>query len=671
MKKVFAFDLGKASIGYCVREEHEIKEVNSIIVDKDHSDISYIRDRKRVFKTKLAHKTRENFLETIWQNCNLEILPKNDKRWAKEFPNKNEKTIYNSCLLRIALLQNQKLENWQIYKALHGAIQRRGYDAQIAWGNDSEDDKENLKLTEKYTKENDKELINSENYKYPCYYDALRLGLWEEKNPETFVSFCPQENSNKVRTTNYVAPRGLVEKELYQLWLNAQKQIPELAKCSAEEFLYGEYKEAYGSFVNPEFKKQMGTEKDWQGVLGQKIPRFNNRIISKCKLLPKRNVCKANTIENVSVVLLMKLKNLRLTTNYGEKILLSPPQISEIYKNWLLKVEGRENKLDTTITKKEIENVINETIIDKIEPLKANVSGRSSFCKRACLILIDIIINGEMYPEEMDVTEYVDLPNSPNGIFEDEIRQMLGKIGGWNNLYIPDNRNENAEMASSSRVKTDIMIGNITNPIVRNRLQIFRDLLLDLTERYGKPDEIIFEFVREGADNSLFGKVKAQKAETAMKENWKANELIKKELEEIDSLSSNNFEKMKLLKMQAGKCIYSGKEIGVSDFNNCEIDHIFPRTMGGNDALYNKVLCYRIENQNKKGRTPYEWLSQDEEKWANYVNRLNTIKNSLGKKKYELLTSKPEDCAKLIDSYNGLAETSHIARVAQQIAAFI
>ncbi|MBP5736122.1 MAG: hypothetical protein J6W55_01550, partial [Acidaminococcaceae bacterium] len=40
------------------------------------------------------------------------------------------------------------------------------------------------------------------------------------------------------------------------------------------------------------------------------------------------------------------------------------------------------------------------------------------------------------------------------------------------------------------------------------------------------------------------------------------------------------------------RCIYSGRKIGISDFVSCEIDHIFPRTDEGNDALYNKVLCY-------------------------------------------------------------------------------
>ena len=57
--------------------------------------------------------------------------------------------------------------------------------------------------------------------------------------------------------------------------------------------------------------------------------------------------------------------------------------------------------------------------------------------------------------------------------------------------------------------KTDIIIGDVTNPIVRNRLQIFRDLLVRLADEYGKPDEVIFEFARDSADNSLFGKEKA------------------------------------------------------------------------------------------------------------------------------------------------------------------
>ena len=673
-KKVFAFDLGKASVGYCVREGFDIRKVGSIIIEKDHAEITTNRDRRRVKKTLEAHKAREQFFKKLWQNAGLETLDKEDERFKKEFGNKKDKNIYTSCLLRIALLQNKKLEQWQIYKALFNAFQRRGYDANLAWANaKTDDDKKNAEYMAKYTKENNVELINNDDFKFPCYYDAKRLGLWSEENPSELKTTIPLTGSKKVRTNGLVAPRELVEKELKQLWLNAQKQLPQLQNIDAEYFLYGDYRQAYGSYVVKEFRKFRGTKNDWQGVLGQKIPRFDNRIIAKCKLLPKRNVCKANTLENVSLVLLMKLKNLRLTDNMGEKFLLSPIDIKKIYENWLIKakIDTNEEKLDTTITKKEIETVLNRKIKDKINPMKANISGRSSFCRRACKIMTKIILSCELYPQNVDITEFVDKPNTQNPITIEEINTMISKIGDWNNLYIPDNRDEMAENSSDNREQIDTLIGDITNPIVRNRLQIFRDLILNLKQEYGTPNEVIFEFVRDGADNSLFGAKKANDTLKVMKENEKDNEQIVSELKDANALSSENILKLKLLKKQGLKCIYSGKSIAISNFDACEIDHIYPRSMGGNDALYNKVLCYSMENQKKAGRTPYEWLHKDEKTWFDFVNRLEAIKDTLGKKKYELLTSKPEDCKILIDSYNGLAETAQIARIAQQITALV
>ena len=39
MKKVFAFDLGKSSIGFCGRDNFDILELGSIIINKDHAEI--------------------------------------------------------------------------------------------------------------------------------------------------------------------------------------------------------------------------------------------------------------------------------------------------------------------------------------------------------------------------------------------------------------------------------------------------------------------------------------------------------------------------------------------------------------------------------------------------------------------------------------------------------
>ena len=675
MKKVFAFDMGKVSIGYCVREDLKIMELGSLIIDKDHAEIISNRDRRRVFKTLNAHKAREKFFNDLWKSCNLEPLKKEDELLKKEFGKKNDKTIYNSTLLRIALLQNVELEEWQIYKALHSAIQRRGYDINLAWANaNSEDEKENLKRTLKYTSDdNDNELIVNDEYKFPCYYDAKRLGMWSEQYPTELKTYVSTDNISKVRTSGIVAPRKMVEKELCQLYINAQKQLPELKKYSADYFLYGVSEKAYATYLDSDYKKYRGTNWEWDngGVLGQKIPRFDNRIIAKCKLLPKRNVCKAETLENVSFVLLMKLKNLRFTDILGGKSMLSAEAIEQIYKNWLTKAtkDDKSIKLDTTITKTEIEKIIGEKILEKIEPMKAKLSGRSSFCRRACKIMCKIILEGIENPATMDVTEFIDDIDTPNGITEEELRTMLSKVGKWDNLYIPDNRYEMAEISSDEREKTDILIGNITNAIVRNRLQIFRDKILELKYKHGTPDEVIFEFVRD--DNSLFGAKKVQEHIKNIKTNEELNNKLVKQLKDVECFSAVNLEKLKLLEKQGGVCIYSGQKIGIADLDKCEIDHIYPRSKGGNDAISNKVLCYAIENQKKKGQTPYEWLHNDEYLWNEFVTRVSKYQEMLGKTKVTLLTSKPEDCQELIKSYNGLAETAQIARVAQDITAFV
>ena len=679
MKKVFAFDMGKASIGYCVREDFEIKDLGSLIIDKDHSSVADNRNRRRTRRTLNSHRAREQWFKSLWLEKGLTILNESDEKFKREFAQDGDDTLYNSSILRCALITGKKLEEWQIYKALHSAIQRRGYDSNIAWAT-SEDDKENEEAIKKYSCIDGVEIIKSDEYKYPCFYDALMLGLWSEDKPNEYKRSIGL-NPKKVRISGRVAPRELVVKELSKLWEEARKQLPQIQNVSVDEFLYGDYREAYASYHNPEWIQYRGTEKDWQGVLGQKIPRFNNRIIAKCRLLPKRNVCSAETIEHISLVLLMQLKNIRFTDNETlEQRRLAPYEIKEIYDKKVIEWsesltelrKGIKKTATFSIPKTDIEKVVGQKFKkNEVETLKANTSGRSSFCRRACQIMIDIIISG-CNPMELNVEKYIDKADVKNGITKEEVQSMLSKIGDWNNLFIGDNRDEIAEISRNADIKSDILIGNITNPVVRNRLQIFKNLLNKLIEdNNGKPDEVIFEFVRDGADNSLFGSVKANATMNYMKSQEKENEQLIKELDEHGLDPKQYFLMHKLSKAQDFKCIYSGEKISPSEYSLCEIDHIYPRTLGGNDALYNKVVCYKKENQDKGGRTPYQWLSTDRQRWEEYNTRINNLRQKLGKKKADLLVLPPEKCEKLIDSYNGLAETAQVARVASAITHYI
>ena len=69
--------------------------------------------------------------------------------------------------------------------------------------------------------------------------------------------------------------------------------------------------------------------------------------------------------------------------------------------------------------------------------------------------------------------------------------------------------------------------------------------------------------------------------------------------DEIENNKKLDIDKYFLYYLQQGKSLYSGKAISLSDLDNCEIDHIIPRTLIKDDSLDNRALVFRDENQDK------------------------------------------------------------------------
>jgi CRISPR-associated endonuclease Csn1 len=204
---VWAFDLGKGSIGEVVRQGTKFLHKASLLIPADFAETKTAATRRRMWRTRQAHKARERWLNEVMQKAGIEVLHGRnyDKAWhwkpglpaderlEREFAEPGDSTCYTSCLLRIKLLRGEKLDAWQVYKALHSAIQRRGYDPNIPWKNreqrkaksrDADDDEAGTQARMEEFEERLAALSKGKSeFHYPCYFDAHEMGLWNPEKP--------------------------------------------------------------------------------------------------------------------------------------------------------------------------------------------------------------------------------------------------------------------------------------------------------------------------------------------------------------------------------------------------------------------------------------------------------------------------------------------------------
>lgn len=378
MSTIWAFDLGKGSIGEAVWNtgKKQFDHVASLLIPQEFASTKEAATRRRMWRTRQAHKAREAWLDEVWSKAGLTPLvgrrvgkvdadgnwiePKEwkkkkgtwklqhpgDPRLEREFPAKGDSTCYTSCLLRIKLLRGEKLEEWQIYKALHSAIQKRGY-GRVPWA--GRDVKLNKDATpeeiEEAQKKADADLAKKDpNYKaaveawphykdthkaayhHPCFYDAEKQGLWSQDDPDVLHERI-DHTAGSTRQVRF--DREDVEKEVAELARQASKQLPKLADAFTQWkkdgwFVHREtprkdktftmHAADIGQFLvhgpagQPSadalknfdqylsFRKEAGihpgSDDDWLGATAQKTPRFDNRIVNDCALLDGMQVCK-------------------------------------------------------------------------------------------------------------------------------------------------------------------------------------------------------------------------------------------------------------------------------------------------------------------------------------------------------------------------------------------
>jgi len=359
---VLALDLGIGSFGIAFQRRSgkgrdkifEFPIVRSCTLPHDWAELGGERTRRRMWRTRLAHKAREKWLREVFVQCGLgeavlwgrrvkqvELIETGiggeevrKKRWVldedspadyrleREFPphlgqktrdgvpsdEEGARTIYCGAALRCLLLlgetaqmevQGRVLEPWQVFKALHSAIQKRGYDGSVPWartpaariaasakveGKESKRTKQTeaeevgvdavVEISEAEKREQKEEqasleramtmkgvvesLTDDPRFHHPCFWEAYRMGLWDPAVPASVKTrlshdaksskWDDQEDpANQFKNANErdpyarlpaIFPRQMVEAELLALCQAAGRLLPELAG-RGHEIAYG------------------------------------------------------------------------------------------------------------------------------------------------------------------------------------------------------------------------------------------------------------------------------------------------------------------------------------------------------------------------------------------------------------------------------------------------
>lgn len=205
------------------------------------------------------------------------------------------------------------------------------------------------------------------------------------------------------------------------------------------------------------------------------------------------------------------------------------------------------------------------------------------------------------------------------------------------------------------------------NPVVIRAMSQMRKVVNAICREWGVPDEIHVELSR---DLALPKKAKEAIAK-ANRRNEKENNRIKSQIAELtngdpSSVKGSTIAKWRLWEEQGGRDIYTDEEIDslrlVTDETYTQIDHVLPFSRTGDNSRHNKVLVLAKSNQDKRERSPYEWMTQNgSPDWDSFAARVMENKSISPRKRSFLLEKDLTSHEGDFQSRN-LTDTAYMAR---------
>lgn len=218
---------------------------------------------------------------------------------------------------------------------------------------------------------------------------------------------------------------------------------------------------------------------------------------------------------------------------------------------------------------------------------------------------------------------------------------QLHEPGTGNQTYLPplySGRDKNGRMVFSEELDVP------RNPVVLRSLNQARKVLNALVRTHGSPVAVHIEMARD-LSRPLDERNKVKKAQDEYRER---NEKDKAAFATEFNMpaKSREFEKFQLYREQQGKCAYSLKPLDLDrvlrDTGYAEVDHALPYSRSYDNSKNNKVLVHAKENRDKGNRTAYEYLTsfaggESGERWHNFAVFVETNKSYRLAKRTRLL----------------------------------
>lgn len=157
------------------------------------------------------------------------------------------------------------------------------------------------------------------------------------------------------------------------------------------------------------------------------------------------------------------------------------------------------------------------------------------------------------------------------------------------------------------------------NHLVRHRLRIFRRLLAQMVDEFAggdknRIDSVVVEVVRE---LQTFSGLDSQAMARKLNEKLGNFRMVAKELEQeaaaADALVTGSLvRKARILVDQGFRCPYTDKTVSWPELfsGQLEIEHIIPRSLRPSDALSSCVLTFRAVNEMKGQRTAAQFIKE-------------------------------------------------------------